>query len=97
MDNETIKEFCKPFLNISQYLHAIQVVHTSYSEKLRNYSVVQKNINKLVGVNLPLAVVTSFVQQVLNYRHESGMQFFDNAESFSAALNRYSTEDLQLF
>ena len=73
-----IEFLIKPFLNITQFLSAMQIVHATYCTKMKNVDQVAQAINQLLTTHIDQRIISQFIEKLINYPKSFGYDFIQN-------------------
>ena len=86
-------EIIRPFKSMRDYLCALHVIHDTFNLKTKNYMEVMTKINKFVLFEPESSEARSFIDKVLVYPKDFGLDYFDNVNKFRLELREYSVKD----
>ena len=79
-----------PFKNRGESYKAIQIIHRTFSQKLKNYDHVTMMVNRVIGSNLDIDVMIKFVEQIVDYPALYGYGAVENYTDFLNEIREHS-------
>jgi hypothetical protein len=80
-----------PFDNRADSFKALQVVHRTFSTKLKNYTHVTNILNKVLGLKFDDSTIKDFIEQVIAYPLLYGYSSVENYSLFLEEIRSHST------
>ena len=90
MNESSFKDFLKPFNSINHYIQALQIISTVYSPSEKNFTDTANIVNKVIECSLSIKHLTHFVERVINFPVNYGLDFMRNSEKFRTDLRSFN-------
>jgi hypothetical protein len=81
-----------PFKNRGESYKAIQIIHRTFSQKLKNYDHVTSLVNRVIGSNVSIETMIKFVEQIVTYPALYGYEAVENYTNFLDEIRQHSVD-----